>query len=117
MKSAITIPLASVELAYAAARMRRANRGRTCQLAAVSRAPILTADCHDPRMHMPAWLDECRRVGLSNCTCTTLNRGRIVSLIERTRLNHGLAEVRKTWGTGIRTLMAEPRFTLNGGAR
>jgi len=47
---------------------------------------------------------------------TLMERGHVAELILRTRMNHGLAEVRKTWGAGLRSLQAEPRHVLNGGA-
>jgi hypothetical protein len=42
-------------------------------------------------------------------------RGHIGRLIERTRRVHGLAEINRTWRTGLRALLAEPRHVLRGG--
>jgi hypothetical protein len=58
-----------------------------------------------------------------NPMCTPLMRGRMQSVVERTRLHHGLPEVRRTWGTGLRAMLAEtqsgmlPRATRTGAAQ
>jgi hypothetical protein len=38
-----------------------------------------------------------------------LMRGRMLEVVERTRLHHGLPEVRRTWGAGLRAMLAETR--------
>lgn len=38
---------------------------------------------------------------------TPMKRGRIDRTVQRTRLFHGLAEVRKTWHAGLRAMLAE----------
>lgn len=38
-----------------------------------------------------------------------LSRGGIRSVIERTRLLHGLAEVRRIWGQGLKSLLNETK--------
>lgn len=109
------IPLASVELALFSARMRRRNHGRTCLLAATTPLPILEVDCSRRTRNTSSWREEAMRLGLSKCTVTPLHRGHIGDVINRTRLNHGLAEVRKTWGTGLRALLAESKYVLKDG--
>jgi hypothetical protein len=46
-----------------------------------------------------------------------MDRGHISELFERVRLHHGIPEVRKTFGCGIKALRAEPRWTLFGGRK
>jgi hypothetical protein len=36
-----------------------------------------------------------------------MDRGGMHSVVERTRLLHGLPEVRRVWGTGLRAMLAE----------
>lgn len=36
-----------------------------------------------------------------------MDRGLLLRAVERTRLQHGLDEVRRTWGTGLKALRAE----------
>lgn len=110
------IPLASVELALFSARMRRRNHGRTCLLAATAPLPILEVDCSRRTRNTSSWREEAVRLGLSNCTATPLHRGRIAEVIDRTRLFHGLLEVRKTWGVGIKALKSEELIVLRGSA-
>lgn len=40
---------------------------------------------------------------------TPLQRGDLLAAVERTRLVGGLAEVRRTWGCGLRAIQAEAR--------
>lgn len=35
-----------------------------------------------------------------------MNRGQMRTVVERTRLHHGLDEVRRTWGIGLRAMRA-----------
>lgn len=109
-----TIPLSSVELALAACKMRKFNGGRTAQFAAFTPSPAVKPDCSTRnRLRMREWG---AKIGMRPQN-GLLDRGHLHELIERTRLSHGLAEVRKTWGAGLRALLAEPRHTLNGGVR
>lgn len=115
MTQAHTFRLESFRLLLAAERMRRYNHGRTCALAAYTRGPVLMVDCSRPgRLRMR---QEAQRFGISRCEVSPLYRGHIADLIMRTRLAHGLAEVRKTWGTGLRALLAEDKWCLKGGER
>ncbi|MDO9032879.1 MAG: hypothetical protein Q7V09_20825 [Hydrogenophaga sp.] len=108
-----TIALKDLELVLFSARMRRNNKGRTCLLAATTAAPIMELDCS--RRHSLLGRNKAPRFGLSKCNAGPMSRGHVAELIERTRLLHGLPEVRKTWGAGLRALLAEPRHVLNGG--
>jgi hypothetical protein len=107
------IPLDMVEAALVSARMRRRNGGRTCALAAMTAAPLLQPDCSHPnRLRLR---DEAMRLAARPAMCSPMERGHVAALIARTRLYHGLDEVRKTWGSGLRALLAENRYVLNGG--
>ncbi len=109
-----TINLEHLHLSLASAKLRRYNKGGTCLLAAVTAAPLLRADCSSrSRLRMR---EDAMRHSLAKPMATLMERGHIAELILRTRLHHGLTEVRKTWGAGLRTLQAEPHHVLNGGA-
>jgi hypothetical protein len=109
-----TIKLSDLRLALASAKLRQLTQGRTCLLAAITPAPMLRADCSSRgRMLLRSGIAE---YGMTRCHVGPIDRGHITALIERTRNCHGLPEVRKTWGAGLRTLLAEPRYVLNGGA-
>lgn len=109
-----TIPLDSVKLALEMCKVRKINSGRTAMLAAYTPAPVVQTDCSSRKRLRARALDV--DLGMRN-QAGLLERGHLHELIERTRLHHGLAEVRKTWGTGLRALLAEPRHTLNGGVQ
>lgn len=109
-----TIKVSDLKFALAAYRLRRYTGGGTCQVAAITVGSLIEADCSSAgRLRMRS---DAMRMGKSRVTVTPMIRGHIGDLIERTRLCHGLAEVRKTWGAGIKALLAEPRYVLNGGA-
>ena len=109
-----TIKVSDLKLALAACRLRRYTGGKTCQIAAITAGTIIEVDCRSAgRLRLRT---DALRLGKSRLTVTPMNRGHIGDLIERTRVFHGLAEVRKTWGVGIKALLAEPRYVLNGGA-
>lgn len=109
-----TIKADALQLVLFAARLRRSNNGHTCALAALTAAPVLRADCSSAnRLRMR---EEAQRFGQYKAIVTPMERGHLAELVLKTRLNHGLAEVRKTWGAGLKTLLAEPRHVLNGGA-
>jgi len=105
-----TIKLSDLGLALASAKLRQLTQGRTCLLAAITPAPMIRADCS---MLLRSGFAE---YGMTRCNVMPMQRGHIAKLIERTRNCQGLPEVRKTWGAGLRTLLAEPRYVLNGGA-
>lgn len=109
-----TIKADDLKFALAASKLRRHTGGRTCQLAVLTAGPVLRADCsHRNRLHSR---EDVQRHGTFKSMVTPLERGHMAEVVMRTRWLHGLAEVRKTWGTGIRTLLTEPRHVLNGGA-
>ena len=108
------IHLEHLQLVLASAKLRRYTHGSTCQLAAVTAAHMLRADCSNPsRQRMR---DDAMRHGQRRAMVTPMERGHLVELVLRTRLLHGLADVRKTWGACLRALQAEHRYVLNGGA-
>ena len=82
------IPFNQLLIAVVAARMRRQDRGRTCQLCVLSAAPLVDIDCHTRWSRASA---------------------------EAEARHRGLAEVRRTWASGLRALRAEPHHVLNGG--
>lgn len=106
-----TIPLSQLELAAYAAKLRRHHGGRRiAQMCALTPGPLHQFDCgqqHPALRLSPAWRRTQPYFG-------PLQRGHIAHLFERVRRQGGLAEVRRTWGTGIKTLRAEPRHVLNG---
>jgi len=109
-----TINVSDIKFALFTSRLRRTSNGRVCQIAAVTIGPLIEVDCSTAgRLRMR---DDAIRLGKSRVTVTPMDRGHIARLIERTRQQHGLKEVRKTWGLGIKALLAEPRYALNGGA-
>lgn len=109
-----SIRLQDLELALVSAKMRRNNHGRTCLLAAMTEQPLVKVDCHKRNVR-PADIERARQYGLCRAMCQPMDRGHIATLIERVRWQRGLPEIRKTWGTGIRALLAEPKYVLNGG--
>lgn len=109
-----TIKVSDLKFALASYRLRRYTGGQTCQIAAITAGTIIEVDCSSAgRLRMRT---DALRLGKSHLTVSPMNRGHIGDLIERTRVFHGRAEVRKTWGVGIKALLAEPRYVLNGGA-
>lgn len=115
MSTQQTIPLAGVKLALMAAKLRRYSNGRTALLAACTPRPLIEIDCH---RHAPR-STELARAASSHMVSDVgpLDRGHIAALIERVRVSHGLPEVRRTFGCGIRALRAESPWTLFGGKK
>jgi hypothetical protein len=109
----VTIALRDLELVLRTARMRKSTNWRTCLMAVTTAAPILEFDCSS--RNRLRGIEGAQRIGLCGCSAGPMRRGHVVELIERTRLLHGLPEVRKTWGAGLRALKEEPRYVLNGG--
>lgn len=111
-----TIPLADLVDVLRFARLRRLTAGRTCQLCALTQAPLIRVDCADG--HPSHWvIAEARQRGIARHVACPMRRGHIARLMERVQRQQGRREVLKTWGVGIRALLAEPKYTLNGGAR
>ena len=100
-----TIAADSLHLVLAAAKLRRYTKGRTCQLCAISPGPTIEVDCGSSSIFSrPGMVAEAKKFGISRASVTPMRRGHIGRLYERTRLFHGLPEVKRTWGAGIRAL-------------
>lgn len=116
MTNVATIRAKDLSLLLGAVKLRKYTSGRTCQLCTLSEAPIISVECRYrdiERRHAEA---AARRFGISPARVTPMQRGEIVRVIERTQVEHGRREVLRTWGTGIRVLLQEPRYVLNGGS-
>lgn len=111
-----TIRARDLSLVLAAAKLRRLTNGRVCQLCALSEAPIITTHCGDPEWFRQRVREDLPRYGLSPARCLPMQRGHIGSLVERIQRHYGRREVLRTWGLGMRALLAEPRYVLNGGS-
>jgi len=114
--STATIRLKDVQLACVIARARRQSFAADW-FCALSEHPTIRLDCsHRNRMYVePDARERASRFGLSQARFMPMDRGHIAELMERTRLLHGLAEVKRTWHQGIRALLREPRYVLSGG--
>lgn len=109
-----TVTLDQLRLVMASAKLRRYTHGRTCLLAALTAGhTILPVDCHRGPVR-PSTREQAQRIGHHRAHVAPLDRGHMAAVITRTRLLHGLPEVRRTWGASLRTLMAEPQHTLRG---
>lgn len=103
------IPLTSVRDALLFARVRRAvpvaQDGRPlARCAAYTQNPCLTPmACREAR-RWPAGVRP-RRVEIVG-HFGPMHAGDLVELLQRVRREHGLAEVRRTWGAGMRALQA-----------
>lgn len=116
MSTVATIRARDLGLVLAAAKLRRWNNGRTCQLCALSEHPTIALDCHYPGSKSSSYREAASRHGISPARVWPMQRGRIARLFERVQRVHGRREVLRTWGVGIRALKAEPAHVLNGGA-
>ena len=108
-----TIPLKAVELALMTAKMRRNNQGRTALLAAYTPRLVAGVDCHQGIAPSAATLAHAKQEGMRVEHAALMERGHIHKVIERTRNLHGLPEVRKTFGAGLKELASEHRFFLH----
>jgi hypothetical protein len=105
-----------LRLVLAAHKLRRRTHSGSPALCVLSPGPWLPVDCATSSRHSrPGLIADARRLGARASGPQLLLRGHIARLIERTRLEHGLAEIRRTWRIGLRTLLAEPRHVLHGG--
>lgn len=111
-----TINLADLELVLMSAKLRRYTQCGTALLAACTPRPLIEIDCHRriPRPSDLAFAASSRKL---TSDVGPMDRGHIAELFERVRLQHGISEVRKTFGCGIRALRAESRWTLFGGRK
>ena len=106
--SAATIRLQDVRLALVCAKSNRDGiLDGMARFAAVSEAP-LQADCYSPPGLRAVYRERAARGLMSPVRFTPMFRGDIHRVYDRARREHGLAEVRKTWHTGLRALRAEP---------
>ena len=112
-----TIPLKAVELALMTAKMRRNNQGRTALLAAYTPRMAADLDCHRGTAPSAATLAHAKQEGMRVEQAAFMERGHIHKVIERTRNLHGLPEVRKTFGAGLKELAREHRFFLHAAQR
>lgn len=107
------VSLSDIKFALFTAKLRRMDNNSVCQIAAITPGTTIQVDCSNvSRLRMRS---EAIRFGKSRLTVSPLDRGHIADVILRTRLHHGLDEVRKTWGVGIKALLAEPKYVLKGG--
>lgn len=109
--SAATITAEHLSLVLAAARLRRHTRGSTCQFCALSAGPMLELHC-STRLGED-YRASALRLRYAGARVTPLLRGGMAQLFERTHRQRGGAEVRRTWGAGIKALRAEPRFIFS----
>ena len=113
---AATIRLQDLELVLATVKAKRSISRDLAWFCALSEHPTISVDCgSNPRIHQDL-LESAKRYGLSRARVQPMRRGHIAKLFERTRWLRGMPEVRKTWRTGIRALLTENKYTLQGGA-
>lgn len=115
MSAPATIRADDVRLVLATAKLRRHTRGHTSTFAAYTPGPLIEADCHHGRPPSDDLLRQCLRTAGRGITVGPITRGYMALVWERTRMHHGLAEVRRTWRAGLRELRAEPRYVLRIG--
>jgi len=80
---------------------------------AMSEAPFHKVDCHNGRPQ-PWLIEQAKgdRVNPYLSRASAMRRGHITALIKATYRSKGAAEVRRTWGAGLRELLKEDRHTL-----
>jgi hypothetical protein len=111
-----TIRACDLPLVLASIKLRKYTGGRTCQLCALSDAPLISVDCRDSQRTRERAKAEALRFGRSRARVMPMQRGHIGRLIERVQRTHGRRETLHTWAAGIRALLREPRYVLNGGS-
>lgn len=114
--TAATIRAKDLELVLAAAKMRRWNKGRTCQLCALTGCPTITLNCDDRLSRKASYREAVVRYGISPARVTPMQRGLISGVFDRVQRRHGRGEVLRTWGAGVKALRAEQAYVLNGGS-
>lgn len=110
-----TIPLSAVEFVLLTVKVRRLTKSATALLAAYTPRPAVKVDCHRGTTPSASALNRAKQEGMQVEQAALMERGHIHKVIERTRNLHGLAEVRKMFGAGMRELEREQRFFLHGG--
>jgi hypothetical protein len=98
--TARTIPLDAVRTVLMCEKARRRAGTPLARTAAYTRREALPIDCRTARR------------GYARHAClgvhfAPMTSGDLSAVLERTRLHHGLAEVRAIWGRGLRALRAE----------
>lgn len=96
-------------------KLRRHTNGRTALFCAMTPPLLLAVACGTQRHHSDEYIADAKRIGRAPAYCGPMQRGTLYKLYERIRYTQGLAEVRRTWRTGLRALRAEPRYVINGG--
>lgn len=110
-----TIPLSDVEMALFSAQLRRRTGGATALLAAYTPRPVVNLDCHRGTAPFAGTVARASQEGVRAGQVELMERGHIAQVIQRTRILHGLAGVRKTFGAGMRELARENLFFLHAG--
>lgn len=111
-----TIRACDLPLVLASIKLRKCTGGRTCQLCALSEGLLIRVDCHESQRMRERAKAEALRIGRSRARVMPMQRGHIGRLIERVQRTHGRRETLRTWGAGVRALLREPRYVLNGGS-
>lgn len=112
-----TIPLPAVELAAMSAKLRRRTQGRTALLAAFTPRLAVDLDCHRGAPPSHRTVERAMQEGMRVDQAGPIGRGYIADLVKRIRALHGASEVRKTFGAGLKELVAEHRFFLRAGKK
>lgn len=99
MAATKTIPLGAVRLACVTAKARHHGIA-VDRFAAFSDCPLVGIDCDDALRGLKPYR-------VPACHFLPMSRGNMAQVLERVRRAHGLAEVRRTWGAGLRFLQAE----------
>lgn len=92
-----TIPLGAVRVALTGAVVKSRSTNPLARTAATTRYTPLARCCASRRLHVDGWAIH----------FGVMEAGELPSLIKRVQLEHGSAEVRKTWGLGARALLAD----------
>lgn len=118
MTTTHTIPARAVRAALISAQLRTRNQCNTPLLAAYTRTAPGDLDCHGGTAPHPGTVARARAAAQepsSDPQVHLMSRGYILAVIQSYRNRHGLAAVRKTFGgAGIRQLMLEAPYILNG---
>lgn len=107
-----TISLTAMKAVLFSARMRRVTNGRTALCAAYTDRPVARLDCHFGIGPFSGTVAKAAAAGVWGDQVGFIDRGYIAQVIQRVRRFHGLAEVKKTFKTGMRTLASEDQFLL-----
>ncbi|WP_218241541.1 hypothetical protein [Comamonas fluminis] len=92
-----TIPLGAVRVALTGALIKSQSPQMRARTAAMTSYAPLARCCGSHRPHV-----EAKTVHFG-----VMENGELRSLIKRVQLEQGVAEVRKTWGQGVKALLAD----------